>query len=69
MNDPIALLRALVEQGPYWYWDPREELVGNAYLALCCDLRSDELEDMEDECAHDETCPWRLAKEYLENIG
>ena len=72
MNDPIALLRAFVRRGPYWYCD---DDTYRYYIAQCCDyaVSVDESEDhvalMEDECNHDETCPWRLAKEYLENIG
>ena len=66
----IQLLQRLTRFAPAYRppW-PEDDRMVCAY----CDAVFMADEDCEvypdDECAHDETCPWRLAKEYLENLS
>ena len=70
-NSPDDILRAFVEKGPYCdaYW------ILDIYTLQCvtCSLSLTvskeppyQIGNMCDEALHDEGCPWRLAKEYLE---
>ena len=64
-NDPIEIIRAFVDKGPYWYWSGPSLF---ECQALCCETVTPDDVDMEDEGNHDDDCPWRLAREYLANL-
>ena len=67
MHDIIAITREYVKRGPYWILE--SDLFEDTYRALCCEIVTPDNGDMADEGNHEEDCPWRLAKEYLENLN